>query len=251
LISTNPYVVAGEAFASILAPPKLTAQLTRGITLLITPTSLDTASSAELNVSLVVNEPDGGPQSVNTTAATQDLLDRVASHVVTDTVRVQSLKLFDISTLSMEITHPQTPTCVPLADSGTARALSYAAAVPFSVPCAVWRSVFGSLPVAGRLFEWPRAPITIDNRSVAIIRAVVVPTAMDLGDALDYASDRVFDPVTDATESLSSVYQLGWKIRVFHKNMLRCIMDSTIPDICGTNLKLTKIHEDARKPTTN
>jgi len=77
LISTNPYVVAGEALASILAPAKITAQLSRGITLVVTPTSLDTASSAELNVNLVVNEPDGGPQSVNTTAATQDLLDRV------------------------------------------------------------------------------------------------------------------------------------------------------------------------------
>jgi IPT/TIG domain len=248
LISTNPYVVAGEAFASILAPPKLTAQLTRGMTLLVTPTSLDTASSAELNVSLVVNEPDGGPQSVNTTAATQDLLDRVASHVVTDTVRVQSLKLFDLSTLSMEITHPQTPTCLPLADDQPWRAASYVAAVPFSVPCVVWRSTFGSVPVAGRLFEWPRPPITVDNRSVAIIRATVVPTAMDLGEALDFESDRVFDPVTRTTESLSSVYQIGWKVRQFHRLMMQCVLNS---DIRGCPARLSQIPDDIRKPATN
>ena len=211
LISTNPYVVGGEALAAILAPPKVTAELTKGVTLTVTPTSLDTASSAELTVNLLVNEPDGGPQSVNSTATKQDLLDRVASHQVTDVVRVQSLKLFDLSTLSMEITHPQTPTCVPLAEDQPGRTFSYIAAVPFSVPCAVWRSVFGSIPVAGRLFEWPRAPITVDNRSVAIIRATVVPTAMDFGEALTFEDDRIADPVTNSTIALSSTRQIGWR----------------------------------------
>jgi hypothetical protein len=248
LISTNPYVVGGEALASMLAPQRAVAQLARGITLTVTPTSLDTASSAELNVNLLVNEPDGSPQTVNTSTTTQDLLDRVASHVVTDTVRVQSLKLFDLSTLSMEITHPQTPTCVPLADEGGWRVLSYFAAVPFSVPCAVWRSTFGSMPVAGRLFEWPRPPITVDNRSVAIIRAVVVPTAMDLGEALDFETDRVRDPVTNLTESLSSVSQLGWKTRQFHRLMMQCILNSAVP---GCPARLSEIPDDLRKPTTN
>jgi hypothetical protein len=77
----------------MLSPPAITAQLSRGITLTVVPTSVDTASSAELNVGLVVDEPDGVPQSVNSAAATQDTLDRVAMHTVTDTVRVQSLKL--------------------------------------------------------------------------------------------------------------------------------------------------------------
>jgi len=248
LISTNPYVVGGEALASMLAPQKAVAQLARGITLTVTPTSLDTASSAELNVNLLVNEPDGAPQSVNTTSTTQDLLDRVASHVVTDTVRVQSLKLFDLSTLSMEITHPQTPTCVPLADDGGWRVLSYFAAVPFSIPCSVWRSTFGSMPVAGRLFEWPRSPITVDNRSVAIIRAVVVPTAMDLGEAFDFESDRVLDPLTQLTESLSSVSQIGWRARQFHRLMMQCVLNSGTQ---GCPVRLSEIPEDIRKPTTN
>jgi hypothetical protein len=248
LISTNPYVVGGEALASMLAPQKAIAQLSRGITLTVTPTSLDTASSAELNVNLLVNEPDGSPQAVNTTSTTQDLLDRVASHVVTDTVRVQSLKLFDLSTLSMEITHSQTSTCVPLADEGGWRFLSYFAAVPFSVPCAVWRSTFGSMPVAGRLFEWPRSPITVDNRSVAIIRAVVVPTAMDLGEALDFESDRVKDPVTNVTESLWSVGQLGWRARQFHRLMMQCVLNSSVQ---GCPARLSEIPDDLRKPATN
>jgi hypothetical protein len=247
LVSTNPYVVGGEALAAMLAPQKITAQLTRGITLTVTPTSLDTASSAELNVNLAVNEPDGGPQSVNTTAVTQDLLDRVASHTVTDIVRVQSLKLFDLSTLSMEITRPQTPTCWPLYDDGWRRDLSYVAAVPFSVPCAVWRSTFGSMPVAGRLFEWPRPPITVDNRSIAIIRATVVPTAMDLGEGLGFEADRVFDPVTKITESLSSVSQLGWRARQFHKLMMQCVLNRSA-NPCPT---LSEVPDDIREPTTN
>jgi hypothetical protein len=250
LVTSNPYVVAGMALANIVSPPRITAQLTRGVTLTLVPTSLDTASSAELNVNLLVNEPDGGPQSVNSAAATQDTLDRVATHSVSDTVRVQSLKLFDLSTLSMEITHPLTPTCVPVADDQPWKAFSIVAAVPFSVPCAVWRSVFGSLPVAGRLFTWPRAPVTVDNRSVAIVRAVVVPTAMDLGEALNYESDRVLDPIIDTTQTLSSIGQLGWRVRQFHRLMMRCVVARTDGcDELGPTLGGTP--EDVRKPTTN
>lgn len=256
LISTNPYVVGGEALAAILAPQKLTAEVSRGITLVVTPTSLDTASSAELNVNLVVNEPSGAPQSVNSSAVTRDLLDRVATHTVTDTVRVQSLRLFDLSTLSLQVTHPQAPTCLPIYEGENAFwiTLSYVPAVPFAVPCAVWRSVFGSMPGANRLFVWPRLPLTIDNRSVAIIRATVVPTAMDLGEAMDFESDRVLDPVTGITESFSSVSQLGWKARQFHRLMMQCALnDSALQgrDVTCQTLTLENVHDDIRKTTTN
>jgi hypothetical protein len=252
LISNNPYVLGGMALADILAPPKVHAQLAKGVSLTVTPTALDTASSAELNVALEINEPDGGLQTVNSNAVTQDLLDRVASHTVTTTVRVQSLKLFDLSTLAMEITHPQTPTCLPTTDTDPWKTLSYFAAVPYSVPCAVWRSVFGSMPGASRIFEWPRKPVTVDNRSIAIIRAVVVPTAMDLGEALDYVSDRVVDPVTNTTEALSSIQQLGWKARVYHKLLMQCI--ATLKSRNCTldpELRLSNIPEDVRNPLTN
>jgi hypothetical protein len=248
LMASNPYVLGGVALANMLSPPKIIAQLTKGVTLTITPTSLDTASSAELNVSLLVNEPDGAPQSVNSSAATQDTLDRVATHAVSDIVRVQSLKLFDLSTLSMEITHPLTPTCVPMADDGAARVASYIAAVPFSVPCAVWRSVFGSMPIAGRLFEWPRSPITVDNRSLAIVRAVVVPTSMDLGEALNYESDRIYDPITRTTQALSSIQQLGWRARQYHRLKMQCMVRDTTAGCWRT---LSDTPEDGRNPNTN
>jgi hypothetical protein len=247
--STNPYSVGGAALANLLSAQKVEAQLTRGITLSVTPTSLDTADSAELNVSLTVNEPDGAPQSVNTATVSQDLLNRVAQHLVTDTVRVQNLKLFDLSTFSMEITHPKTPACLPLDnDDGTVKTVFYYATFPVAVPCVVWRSVFASVPVAGRLFEWPRQPETVDNRSVAIIRAVVVPTAMDIGESLDFESDRVLDPVTHITESLSSVGQLGWKVRQFHRLMMECVLNDKAR---GCPAQLHQIPDDTRKPTTN
>jgi hypothetical protein len=250
LSGSNPYAIGGAALANILSPQPITAQLTRGITLIVTPTSLDTASSAELNVSLLVNEPDGGPQSVNTTAATLDTLDRVANHSVTDTVRVQSLRLFDLSTLVMQITHPLPRTCVPTADDQPWHTLSYFPAIPFSVPCAVWRSVFGSVPMAGRLFEWPQTPVTVDNRSIAIIRAVVVPTAMDLGEGMNYASDRIEDPLTNTDETLFSMQQLGFRFRRFHLELMRCMVDRSLP-ICQSGPRLSKLAEDIRKPTTN
>jgi hypothetical protein len=247
--TTNPYSKAAAALADILSAPKVEAQLTRGITLQVTPTSLDTADSAELNVNLLVNEPDGSPQSVNSATATQDLLNRVAQHQVTDTVRVQNLKLFDLSTFSMEITHPKMPACLPLDnDDGKLKTAFYYATFPLSVPCVVWRSVFGSVPVAGRLFEWPRQPETVDNRSVAIIRAVVVPTAMDIGESLDFESDRVYDPITGITETLSSVSQLGWRVRQFHRLMMECVVNGKTP---GCPAKLSEIPDDTRKPTTN
>jgi hypothetical protein len=248
LSGSNPYAIGGAAFANILSPQPITAQLTRGITLTVTPTSLDTASSAELNVSLLVNEPDGSPQSVNTTASTQDTLDRVATHSVSDTVRVQSLKLFDLSTLSMEITHPLPRTCVPLADDQPGRFFSYFGAVPLSIPCAAWRSVFGSIPMAGRLFEWPQSPVTVDNRSVAIVRAVVVPTAMDIGEGLNYESDRILDPITRTTETLFSMQQLGFKFRAYHRLLMQCVLNQNVPG-CWPQLSTTP--EDIRKPTTN
>jgi hypothetical protein len=213
----------------------------------VAATSLDTASSAELNVNLLVNEPDGSPQAVNTTTIRQDLLDRVATHSVSDTVRVQSLKLFDLSTLSMKITHPLPPTCFPVADEGAGRAFSYVAAVPLSIPCGVWKSIFGATPLAGRLFQWPRSPVTVDNRSVAIIRAVVVPNAMDIGEALNYDSDRVYDPVTRTSVTLFSVQQLGWRARQFHHQMLRHMVNpSTV-----SSPTLSGIPEDVRNPRKN
>jgi len=83
---------------------------------------------------------------------------------------------------------------------------------------------------------------------VAIIRAIVVPTAMDFGEALDFESDRVLDPVTNITETISSVGQLGWRTRQFHRLMMQCVVN---PMVDGCPARLSCIPDDIRKPSTN
>ncbi len=218
-------IAAVVAAANIISPQQVTTQLTRGMSLTITPVSLDTASSAELNVIFSVNETDA-PQSVDSPTAKHDLLDRVATHAVTTKVRVESLRLFELSTFSMKISHPQTPTCLPsFDDGGWGKAGTVAVNIPFAPVCAVWRSVFGSMPGANRLFSWPQNPKIIDNRSVAVVRAVVVPTAMDLGLNLRFENDRVLDPLTNSKVSLNSTRQLDGRVRPFHKVMMSCVVD--------------------------
>jgi hypothetical protein len=242
-------VAAAVAAANIISPQQVTTQLARGMSLSITPISLDTASSAELNVNFSVNEPDA-PQSVDSQTAKHDLLNRVANHTVNTKVRVESLRLFDLSTFSMKISHPQTPTCLPSFDDGTwGKVGTVAVNIPFAPVCAVWRSVFGSMPVANRLFSWPQNPKLLDNRSVVVVRAVVVPTAMDLGLSLRFEGDRVVDPLTNSKISLNSTRQLDGRARPFHKQMIYCVVNGT--DIAGNavncdDIKLQGEQEDHR-----
>jgi hypothetical protein len=218
------------AVANMGSQPRIQAQVSRNATLTITPTALDTASSAELDVNFDVGEPTGAPPgSVNSATAQADILNRVADHQVTTNVRVESLKLFQVSSFTMELTHPQRPMPVPLIGQA-------------------WEGLFGTMPVADRLFHIPLKPKTIDNRSIAIIRAVVVPTAMDLGESLGFESDRVSDPVTGSTDPMFSVQQIGGKMRPFHKALMSCIRQGRPDCWCDTDagVKLSTTKEDQR-----
>jgi hypothetical protein len=218
------------AVANMGSQPKIQAQVSRGMTLTVTPTALDTASSAELEVSLDVGEPTGAPPgSVNSAITQADILNRVADHQVTTNVRVESLKLFEVSSFTMELTHPQRPMAIPVIGQA-------------------WEGLFGTMPVADRLFHIPLNPTKIDNRSIAIIRAVVVPTAMDFGESMGFESDRVWDPSTDSTDPMFSVQQIGGRIRPFHKHLMTCITSGT--DGCWgrtpNGVKLSATLEDQR-----
>jgi hypothetical protein len=216
-----------QALANIGTQPRITAQVAKETKLTITPTTLDTASSAELQLDFDVSEPDP-PATVNQKTADKDLLDRVAEYHVTNHVRVDALKLFQVSAFTMELTHP---------DRG----------VPVPIVGQVWEGVFGTTPGIGRLFRMPPYSKTEDNRSVAIVRAVVVPTAMDLGLSLPFAADRVEDPVTDTTDPLNATAQSGGRLREFHNRMVTCMLQGS--DNCA-NLKLSTTPEDLRDPTT-
>ena len=215
------------ALANIGSQPRIQAQLSRNAALTITPTSLDTASSAELDVDFDVGEPTGAPPAtVNQSSSKVDVLNRVADHHVKTLVRVESLKLFQISGFTMELTHPQRGAPVPVIGQ-------------------VWEGLFGTMPGVKNLFHFPPKSTTVDNRSIAIVRAVVVPTAMDLGLSLHFEMDRVLDPITGVTYPLSSTQQIGGKIRPFHKLLMQCIVDPNNPR-CRPLPTLSSVPEDLK-----
>jgi len=215
-----------QSLANIGNQPRITAEISKEAKLTITPTTLDTASSALLDVDFDVSEPNP-PQTANQSTSQKDLLDRVAEHHVITHVRVESLKLFQLSSFSMELTHPLRGNPVPV--------IGWA-----------WEGIFGTIPGMGRLFRMPPYSKTVDNRSYAIVRAVVVPTAMDLGLSLRFEGDRVLDPITQATDPLNSMKQVGGRLRPFHKCYMQHIVDAkvTCPQV------LSETPEDLRDPST-
>ena len=140
---------------------------------------------------------------------------------------MESLKLFQLSSFTMEITHPLRGNPVPV--------IGWA-----------WEGIFGLTPGLGNIFRMPPYSKTVDNRSYAIVRAVVVPTAMDLGLSLRFEGDRVLDPITGATDPLNSMKQAGGRLRPFHKCFVQRIASPGLD--CPSTL--TETPEDLRDPTT-
>jgi hypothetical protein len=232
-ILTPKEILMVQALANIGTQPRITAEVTKGTKLSITPTTLDTASSAELDIDFDVNEP-SPPATVNQKSSTKDLLDRVADYHVSSHVRVDSLKLFQVSAFTMELTHPER-------------------GIPVPVIGQIWEGIFGTMPGVDKLFRLPPYASTVDNRSIAIVRALVVPTAMDLGLSLGFAADRVEDPVTGSSDPLNSVAQAGGKLRGFHTELVKCVLrgnDDCLTPGSRNRVRLSTTPEDYRDPTT-
>jgi hypothetical protein len=218
--------VALNALATASAPPQLMAQVNAQTTLAVTPISLDTASAAELKISLQISNPTstidasrGSPSSF----IRQDLANSVANYNVQTSVRVDSLKLFQVSSLSMDLTHAET-------------------AVPVPVIGWVYEAIFGTVPwMNDHILAVRRDPKTIQNRSLAVVRAVVVPTAMDVGLGMPFRADDIYDPVTETSKSLSSLGQTSNKFQGFHQSLMRCILEAS--QDCMTEVRLSRISE--------
>jgi hypothetical protein len=140
------------------------AQIGRQIDVKVTPRSLSGASAAEMDVTLKVD--DAGKPSAFTGTSSQPLnLSRVATHDTTTHVRVDSLKLFEVSGVGAELTlsRPPIPLIPPLVE----------------------------LPYIGSLVGIPRKPSEEFHSSVAIMSAIVVPTAADLAYGITFVDDRI------------------------------------------------------------
>jgi hypothetical protein len=146
------------------------AQIGRAIDLKVTPRALSGASSAEMDITLKVDDA-GTPTRYTGTTSQNFNLSRVATHDTTTHVRVDSLKLFEVSAVGahMTLSRPPFPLILPAVE----------------------------LPFIGSIVGLPRKPAEEFHSSVAIMSALVVPTAADLANGLEFVYDRVIPPAQE------------------------------------------------------
>jgi len=148
-------------------------ELNAGVSLTITPNVLRNMTSAELGVALQTGDPQAGTRQEGVKP-----LSRVSQHDVTTSIYVTALDFFDLSAFASQST------------LGGQRGY-----VPIIGP--VWQGLFGSIPVAGKLFSWQKAPQTVFSESVVLTNSFITPTAMGL--AILYPTERT-NPETGKVE---------------------------------------------------
>lgn len=190
------------------------------------PRSLSTASSAEIFVTLNADESVGPSlYSVGPTTDPALLTSRVASHDTTTRVRVDSVKLFEISSLTAILERSRAR--FPL--------------LPH----------FVQIPYIGTLAGIPLGAAKEFHSSTAILSAYVVPTASDIAYGLRFVSDLVVDGLNPGRCSFYkgaagpdvpnvclfrralSLHDFGHRdLGNFNKVMMRCLANDKPPSEC-------------------
>jgi hypothetical protein len=203
------------------------AQIGRQLSFTATPRSLATASSAEIAVTLNADESAGGPLYTGPGATDPAFnTSRVANHDTTTRVRVDSIKLFEVSSFSaiVERSRSRFPLLPP----------------------------FVEIPYIGTFAGIPLGSAKEFHSSTAVISAYVVPTATDIAYGLRFVSDLAVDGLNPGACSffkgaagpdvknvcvfrkMFSLYDVGPEqpIREFNKNITRCFATDTSSDGC-------------------
>ena len=210
-LPANPALLAGV----LNAYQTTNVQIGRMLNLSVQPRALATASSAEIAVTLNADEAAGGPAFSGGQGAAQDN-SRVANHDVTTRVRVESVKLFEVSSFSAVVQRSRSR-------------------FPLLPP-------FVEIPYIGTIAGIPMPGAREYHASTAIISAMVVPTAADITYGLRFMFDQVLDGEGGGTCSFLqgsagpgvptpcrfrravSMRDLNQApIRMFHKYMLTCL----------------------------
>jgi hypothetical protein len=172
----------------------------------VIPHTLPGASSAELDVRLWAQEDSAPTIYSETGSSSNDYVSRVARHNVATRVRVESVKLFDVSTFTALIQRPR-------------------AKLPVVPP-------FIEIPLIGSLLSVPLPAAKVYHASSAIVSAIIVPTASDLAYGLQFRADRAvfredkqFSHLDFSLRTLTSQRQLPETdpISGFHKEMVKCL----------------------------
>jgi hypothetical protein len=200
VISKNLPPNGAEALVAFLNSGKAaTVNLGRDLNLTATPYTLPGASAAELKITLENKDDANGPTKVTPDGKNvADTANRVGLHALTTNVRVDSLKLFEVSTLSVELSRGRDP--IPL------------------IPPLV------ELPYIPPLLKYPLKPSRAYHQSFAIVSATILPTAADMVNGLRYSRDRG-DALADPAK-----HEFAKTIRDFHGQMLKCIVETTLAE---------------------
>jgi len=172
------------------------AKIGRQFRLDITPHALASASSAELDVQLT-NQETSDPTLFKAGKTSEDDLSRVGRHNTTTKVRVESLKLFEVSSFSAMLQRPRTR-------------------FPILPP-------FFEVPYFGSFLGIPLPGAKEYHRSTAVVSAVIVPTAADLAYGIDFTGDRVCEIASDPTYGVADS----------HGNRYRCYRAKSFSDLRG------------------
>jgi len=138
-------------------------ELQAGVSISITPNVLQNMTTAELAIDLKTGDPQGATREQGVRP-----LSRVSQHDVKTSIYVTGLDFFDLSAFASQST------------LGGGRGY-----VPVIGP--IWQGLFGSVPVAGKLFSWPKSPKNVFQESLILTNSFITPTAM--GVAVLYPTD--------------------------------------------------------------
>jgi hypothetical protein len=178
----------------------------------ITPRSLSGASAAELEVNMTTQET-ADPSLYTNGKSDSDNLSRIAKHTTETKVRLESAKLFEISTFTALLQRSRRN-------------------FPLVPP-------FVELPYINSIISLPLPGAKEYHVSTAIMSAIVVPTAADLASGLVFTDDRVALRKDDAKDgncplnmtaatscvirkAVSTAELQSNYIRVYHKAIIRC-----------------------------
>lgn len=240
VISSNlPGNAAELVVGALSAVQSSQAKIGREFKIDLIPRTLSGASSAEINVTINAGETTE-PTRYSAGQSNTDNLSRVATHNTTTKVRVDSLKLFDVSSFSARLqrSRPRFPLVPP----------------------------FVELPYIGTFVGVPLRPADEYHLSKAILSAMVEPTAADLAYGLVFEHDRLTAAEDQSQCGQGSIcfrraVSLGdfgdSPIRNFHKAMVNCLetemrspVRGVLPlpdqaDSACTELKFTGVLRDA------
>ena len=218
------------------------AQIGRQLNVDVTPRSLVGASTAELQVTLKADDSASPPiYSSGPLKGSDPEVSRFATNEITTRVRVDSLKLFEVSSFTAVLRNSRRR-------------------LPLLPP-------FVELPYIGTLAGVPLPAAQQYQSSTAVLSAVVVPTATDLAQGIRFMADRIVEenegcvwppPHTSTAQTEAQDFRhlrpcrlrhaeslsdfAGQPVREFNRMMILCLatdMHSANPNMNGSGEQAT------------